>query len=510
MSAPYAVEMVGITKRFGTLVANRDVSFAVRAGEIHALVGENGAGKTTLMNVLFGMQPADEGTIRIDGRDVDIRSPQDAIALGLGMVHQHFKLVPSLTIAENVFLGMEETRHGLIDRRAQSEKVRALSRQAGLQVDPDRPVRELSVGIEQRVEILKVLARGARIVILDEPTAVLTPQESRDLFRTMRGFTERGMTVILISHHLDEVLEVADRVTVLRDGTVIGTAPTAEMTEARLAQMMVGRPVDFGRKPREPQSGAPVLELRHVFARDDRGIRALTDVSFDVRAGEIVAIAGVDGNGQTELAEVIAGLRASSHGQILLAGQDITDSAPENVREAGLAHVPADRLSRGVDARASIASNILMGRQHMRPFTEWGVIQWSRVRDEARRLITRFDIRTQGPDAPVKSLSGGNMQKVVLAREFSQGKPFLLIDQPTRGVDIGATEGIHNEIMRRRAEGVAILLISVQLDECLKLADRLLVIYQGRIQAELDPERATLDEIGLHMMGAAQGEGAAA
>jgi simple sugar transport system ATP-binding protein len=366
------------------------------------------------------------------------------------------------------------------------------------------------VGIEQRVEILKVLARGARIVILDEPTAVLTPQESRDLFRTMRGFAERGMTVILISHHLDEVLEVADRVTVLRDGAVIGTAPTSEMTEARLAQMMVGRPVDFGRKPRAPQNGAPVLELRNVFARDDRGIRALSDVTFDVRAGEIVAIAGVDGNGQTELAEVIAGLRASSHGQILLAGRNITGSAPETVREAGLAHVPADRLSRGVDPRASIASNILMGRQHMRPFTKWGFVQWSRVREEARRLITRFDIRTQGPDAPVKSLSGGNMQKVVLAREFSQGKPFLLIDQPTRGVDIGATEGIHNEIMRRRADGVAILLISVQLDECLKLADRLLVIFQGRIQAELDPERATLDEIGLHMMGAAQSEGAAA
>jgi general nucleoside transport system ATP-binding protein len=498
----FAIEMIGITKTFGPLTANRDVSFAVRKGEIHALVGENGAGKTTLMNVLFGMHLPDSGQIRIDGQPVQITSPQVAIGLGLGMVHQHFKLVPSLTVAENIFLGMEIVRGGLIDRKAQTAAVRELSASSGLAVDPDRVVRDLSVGVQQRVEILKVLARGARIVILDEPTAVLTPQESRDLFRTLRGFTDQGMTVILISHHLDEVLEVSDTVTVLRDGTVIGTEPAKTLTEARLAQMMVGRPVEFGRKHRRGTAGAPILTLSRVYARDDRGLPALVDVSLTVQAGEIVAIAGVDGNGQTELAEVVAGLREPSYGSITLNGENTAGAPADVVRAAGLAHVPADRLARGVDLQASITSNILMGRQNAAPFASGGVIRWARVRAEAAALINRFDIRTQGPDAKVKSLSGGNMQKVVLAREFTQDKPFLLIDQPTRGVDIGATEGIHDEIMRRRAEGVAILLISVQLDECLKLADRLLVMFQGRIVAELDPMTATVNEIGLHMMGA--------
>jgi len=504
VATDYAIEMIGITKRFGLLTANRDVSFAVRKGEIHALVGENGAGKTTLMNVLFGMHLPDAGQIRVNGQQVDITSPQVAIGLGLGMVHQHFKLVPSLTVAENIFLGMEIVRGGFIDRKAQAAAVRALSVTSGLVVDPDRVVRDLSVGIEQRVEILKVLARGARIVILDEPTAVLTPQESRDLFRTLRGFTDQGMTVILISHHLDEVLDVSDTVTVLRDGAVIGTEPAKALTEARLAQMMVGRPVDFGRKERQGTAGAPVLTLSRVHARDDRGLPALSDVTLTVHAGEIVAIAGVDGNGQTELAEVVAGLRMPSFGDIALNGHDIAGAPADIVRSAGLAHVPANRLVRGVDAQASITSNILMGRQNTAPFAKGGMIRWPRVRAEAAALIKRFDIRTQGPAAPVKSLSGGNMQKVVLAREFTQGKPFLLIDQPTRGVDIGATEGIHDEIMRRRAEGIAILLISVQLDECMKLADRLLVMFQGRVVADLDPLSATTNEIGMHMMGASQ------
>jgi simple sugar transport system ATP-binding protein len=504
-----AVELIGITKRFGNFTANSAVSMDLRRGEIHALVGENGAGKTTLMNVLFGMLPADEGRIRVDGQDVQIASPQDAIALGLGMVHQHFKLVPSLTVAENVFLGMEPVRNGLIDRARIDAEVRALSARTGLAVDPARRVSELSVGIEQRVEILKVLARGARTVILDEPTAVLTPQESRDLFRTLRGFTEAGMSVILITHHLDEVLAVSDRVTVLRDGVVIGTADTATMTEGRLAQMMVGRPVSFGRKARATTTGDVVLRLDGVDAHDDRGLQVLHDISLTVRAGEVVAIAGVDGNGQTELAEVIAGLRPVSHGSIAVGGNDVTGADAGRMRDAGLAHVPADRLSRGVDRRETISANILMGRQHKAPWAKAGIIRWGRVRAEAEALIARFDIRTRGPDARVTSLSGGNMQKVVLAREFSQGKPFLLVDQPTRGVDIGAMEGIHDEIMRQRADGVAILLISVQLDECLRLADRLLVIFNGRIQAEMDPETASLDAIGLEMMGGGSGERAA-
>lgn len=496
------IEMQGITKRFGDLVANRDVSFAVRRGEVHALVGENGAGKTTLMNVLFGMHLPDAGRILLEGREVAVTSPSVAIAHGLGMVHQHFKLVPSLSVAENVLLGLEPTRAGLIDRTAQIAAVRDVAERAGLRVDPTQAVRELSVGSQQRVEILKVLARGARTVILDEPTAVLTPQESRELFRTLRGFTAQGMTVVLISHHLDEVLEVSDTVTVLRDGMVVGSEPAPTLTEARLAQMMVGRPVTWGRRARSGSTGEPVLRLDSVYARDGRGLPALTDISFEVRAGEIVGIAGVDGNGQAELAEVVAGLRVPSWGRIEIAGRDVTGATPDIVRAAGLAHVPADRLARGVDGRASIAANILMGRQDGPPFAPGGIVRWGRVRDEARALIRRFGIRAPGPDVPVRSLSGGNVQKVVLAREVTQGKPLLLIDQPTRGVDIGATEAIHEEILRRRAEGAAILLISVQLDEVLALADRLLVLFNGRVVAELDAAQTNAEEVGLHMMGA--------
>lgn len=501
----YAIEMQAITKRFGALTANKGVTFSVRKGEIHALVGENGAGKTTLMNVLFGLHQPDEGTLAINEQTVTMDSPRTAIALGLGMVHQHFKLVPSLTIAENIFLGMEITRNGLIDRKAQSARVAELSESFGLHVDPDRRVMDLSVGIEQRVEILKVLARGAEIVILDEPTAVLTPQESRDLFRILRAFTEKGMTVVFISHHLSEVMEVSDTVTVLRDGQVVGTKPTRELTEDALVRMMVGRDVNFARRERQPVDGDTVLKLNEVCARDDRGLPTLRDVSLEVRSGEIVGVVGVDGNGQTELAEVISGLRPVSYGTISLAGTAVENAAPLTIRAAGLSHVPGNRLVRGVDASASIASNILMGRQHTSPWARRGIIRWSYVREQAGKLIRQFDIRASGERALVKTLSGGNMQKVVLAREFSQNTPFLLIDQPTRGVDIGAMEGIHDEIMQQRNSGAAILLISVQLDEILKLADRVLVMFAGRIVGEVDPENTTEDEIGFLMAGRAAG-----
>ncbi|WP_309084914.1 ABC transporter ATP-binding protein [Chelativorans sp.] len=506
----FAIEMTGVTKRFGAVVANRNVSFGVRQGEIHALVGENGAGKTTLMNVLFGLVQPDEGTIRINGQTVVMDSPRRAIALGLGMVHQHFKLVPSLTVAENIFLGMEIVRGGLIDRKAQSEKTRQISAEFGLKVDPDRRVSELSVGIEQRVEILKVLARGAKIVILDEPTAVLTPQESRELFRILRRFADAGMTVIFISHHLSEVMEVSDTVTVLRDGAVVGTRPTRELNEDELVRMMVGRNVNFDRRPRKAISGRTVIELKEICARDARGVLALRDVNLTVRSGEIVGIVGVDGNGQTELAEVIAGLRAPSHGEIAVNGITIAESHPRAMREAGLAHVPADRLARGVDASASISANILMGRQYAQPWAGRGLIRWGRVREFARGLIKRFDIRARNEKTLVKTLSGGNMQKVVVAREFSRETPFLLVDQPTRGVDIGAMERIHDEIMLKRDQGAAILLISVQIDEVLALADRILVMFAGRISGEVDPEKTTEDEIGLLMAGGAERPRAAA
>ncbi|MCX5513122.1 heme ABC transporter ATP-binding protein [Kaistia algarum] len=496
-----AIELKSITKRFGSFVANENVNLAVQRGRIHAIIGENGAGKTTLMNILFGLLQPDEGEIWIDGERKVLANPAAAIASGIGMVHQHFKLVPSLTVAENVFLGMEIVKGGLIDHAAQIARTAELSKQFGLQVDPTERVGLLSVGIEQRIEILKVLARGARTIILDEPTAVLTPQESRELFHTLRGFVAQGMTVIFISHHLEEVMEVSDTVTVLRLGKEVATRPTAELTKSDLVQMMVGRLVSFDRRPRPPTSGATVMKVEDLWARDERRLPALRGVSFEVRAGEIVGIAGVAGNGQTELAEVISGLRPPSHGSIALGGKRIDGASAREIRHAGVAHVPGDRLVRGVDRNASVALNILMGRQDQAPWSRRGIIDHRHLTATTKKLIERFDIRTRGPESPVKSLSGGNIQKVVLAREFSGDARFLLVDQPTRGVDIGATEAIHSEIMRQREAGKAILLISVQLDELIALADRILVMFAGRIMGELPGEGVSEEVIGHLMAG---------
>ncbi len=500
-TAEMAVELIGITKRFNAFVANDSVSIAVRRGEIHAIIGENGAGKTTLMNVLFGLLQPDEGTIRIGGQDMVMADPAAAINAGLGMVHQHFKLVPSLSVADNVFLGMEIRRNGLIDHAAQIEKTRELSERFGLRVDPTERVSLLSVGIEQRIEILKVLARGARTIILDEPTAVLTPQESRELFQTLRGFVAGGMTVIFISHHLEEVMEVSDTVTVLRHGKHVATRPTAELTKADLVRMMVGRDVSFERRRRDRTAGEVVLDVKNLWARDDRRLPALRDASFTVRAGEIVGIAGVAGNGQTELAEVLAGLRPASHGSAMLKGRDLATLSPSRIREAGLAHVPGDRMVRGVDGGASISANLLMGRQSKAPWARHGVLDWKAAASQAVDMIKRFDIRARGPEDTVKRLSGGNIQKVVLAREFTNDSDFLLIDQPTRGVDIGAQESIHDEIMRQRAAGRAVLVISVQLDELLTLADRILVMFNGRIMGEVEGDGADSERIGMMMAG---------
>jgi len=512
-TAETAVELIGITKRFGAFVANEDVNLSVRRGEIHAIIGENGAGKTTLMNILFGLLQPDEGKIVLNGKETVVADPATAIDAGLGMVHQHFKLVPSLSVAENVFLGMEIRRNGLIDHTAQIEKTRELSERFGLKVDPEERVSLLSVGIEQRIEILKVLARGARTIILDEPTAVLTPQESRELFQTLRGFVAGGMTVIFISHHLEEVMEVSDTVTVLRHGKHVATRPTTELTKGDMVRMMVGRDVSFDRRPREKVSGEIVLDVNNLWARDDRRLPALRDASFTVRAGEIVGIAGVAGNGQTELAEVLSGLRPASHGSARLKGSELTDLSPAEIRDAGFAHVPGDRLVRGVDGSASISSNLLMGRQSKAPWSRNGVLDWRAAASRAVEMIKRFDIRARGPEDTVKRLSGGNIQKVVLAREFTNEADFLLIDQPTRGVDIGAQESIHDEIMRQRAAGRAVLVISVQLDELLTLADRILVMFNGRIMGEVDGDSADSERIGMMMAGlevdAATGEVAA-
>ncbi len=497
----FAVELKGITKRFGAFTANSGIDLAVRQGEIHAIIGENGAGKTTLMNVLFGLLQPDEGTIAVNGKPMVVDSPAVAINEGLGMVHQHFKLVPSLTVADNIFLGMEIRRRGLIDRAAQIERTRALSQKFGLKVDAQERVAGLSVGIEQRIEILKVLARNARTIILDEPTAVLTPQESRDLFQTLRSFVDDGMTVIFISHHLEEVMAVSDTITVLRDGRVVATRPKQELTKRELVRLMVGRDVSFDRRPRQIVQGEAVLEVEDLWARDDRRLAALKSATFSVRAGEIVGIAGVAGNGQTELAEVLSGLREASHGNAKLHGKELVGCTPAEIRDLGLAHVPGDRLARGVDRNASLSTNILMGRQEKTPFAKNGIINWTVVQDEMRALIKRFDIRARGPRDVAKSLSGGNIQKVVLAREFTAGGDMLLIDQPSRGVDIGAQEAIHDEIMRQRAEGRAILLISTQLDELKALADRIIVMFEGRIMGAVDGNTMDEDAIGLMMAG---------
>jgi simple sugar transport system ATP-binding protein len=496
-----AVELVGITKRFGAFTANDGIDLRIKRGEIHAIIGENGAGKTTLMNILFGLLQPDAGRIVINGRKRVILSPTVAIAEGLGMVHQHFKLVPSLTVADNVFLGMEIRRYGLIDRKAQVARTRTLSQEFGLRVDPEEPVYRLSVGLEQRIEILKVLARDARTIILDEPTAVLTPQESRDLFRTLRGFVEGGMTVIFISHHLEEVMEVSDTVTVLRDGRVVATRPTAEISKRELVRLMVGRDVSFERRPRAPVNGEEILSVRDLWARDDRGLPVLKAARLTVRAGEIVGIAGVADNGQTELAEAICGLRQPSHGDIRLKGAGIAGNTPAEIRARGLAHVPGDRLTRGVDRNASLAANVLMGRHHRPPWNRRGLIDWFRVHEDTRALIRQFDIRARGSGDLARDLSGGNIQKLVLAREFTAGADLLLIEQPTRGVDIGAQEAIHGEIMVQRAAGRAILLISTQLDELTALADRILVMFNGRIMGEVDGNCPDIQGIGLMMAG---------
>jgi simple sugar transport system ATP-binding protein len=498
---PLAVELRSITKRFDAFVANDRVDLKAERGTIHAIIGENGAGKTTLMNVLFGLLQPDEGAIFIEGALTTLPSPAAAIKAGIGMVHQHFKLVRSLTVAENVFLGAEIRKGLFIDHRAEVERTLALSQQFGLEVDPYEKVGLLSVGIQQRVEILKVLARGARTIILDEPTAVLTPQESRELFQTLRGFVAEGMTVLFISHHLEEVMEVSDVVTVLRNGREVGAQPTASLSREELVQMMVGRAVSFERRPRERSAGTPVVEIRDLWVRDDRRLQAVKGVSFDIKSGEIVGVAGVAGNGQTELAEAISGLRPPSNGSIRLEGRELVGASARDIRTAGLAHVPADRLLRGVDRYASVALNILMGRQDSSPWSNNGIIDRSYLATQTRALMKRFDIRAPGPDTAVRSLSGGNIQKVVLAREFSSAARFLLIDQPTRGVDVGATEAIHGEIMRQRGEGRAILLISVQLDELIALSDRILVMFAGRFVGELEGEDATEEALGLLMAG---------
>jgi simple sugar transport system ATP-binding protein len=498
---PPVLEVRDITKRFPGVLANDHVSFTLEPGEIHAFLGENGAGKSTLMNILYGLYAPDEGQIFVSGKQVTIRGPNDAIRLGLGMVHQHFMLVPTLTVAENVMLGTEITDGLLLDEKKANAQVRELSEQYGLAVPPEAYVMDLPVGVQQRAEIIKALYRGADLLILDEPTAVLTPQEADELFDVMRALKAQGKSIIFISHKLKEVLAIADRITVLRRGRVVGAATPAESTEASLAAMMVGRDVVLTVPKGVAHPGAPVLEVQGLTVLDDRKLIAVDGLSLEVRAGEVLGIAGVQGNGQTELVEAITGLRRVEGGHVRLLGHEMTGAPPRDVLEAGAAHVPEDRHRHGLVLSYPIADNMVLSSYYQAPFAKGVVIDEQAIAKNAEKLVKDFDVRTASALAPAATLSGGNQQKVIIARELSRPIKLLIAAQPTRGLDVGSIEFIHTTIVRQRDEGAAVLLVSAELDEILALADRIAVMFKGRIIAVVPREEATREGLGLLMAG---------
>ncbi len=497
------VQFQNVTMEFPGVRANDNVTLDIRPGEIFALVGENGAGKSTLMNILYGILTPTAGTVTIKGRRVTAFSPKNAIAQGVGMVHQHFMLVPSFTVAQNIVLSREPKKHGfLYDRKAADEAVAALSQEYGLHVEPTDIVRELSVGLQQRVEILKTLYRGAEVLILDEPTAVLTPQEVDELFTMLRRVVkEKNMTVIIITHKLYEVMAISDRVGVMRQGQLIGIQETKNVNERILASMMVGREVLQDPVEKPDTAGDVKIDLSGVWVPNNRGLPAVQGLSLHVRAGEILGIAAIEGNGQSELLEAITGMRPYA-GKITINGKDIQGMTPGQIRALGLAHVPEDRLATGVSRESDIADNLLVGKHTKAEFTRFGFHQEKKaIQEYAQALFERFDIRAAGVDTAVGSLSGGNMQKVVIAREFSYDAGVYIIAQPTRGVDIGAIEFIHNRILEKKAEGAAILLCSADLDEVLRLSDRVVTIYEGKVTGEFHKEHLEKTEIGYYMTG---------
>ncbi|MCH7610150.1 MAG: ABC transporter ATP-binding protein [Chloroflexi bacterium] len=506
MSEP-VLRLVGISKRFPGVLANDNVDFELAPGEIHALLGENGAGKTTLMNVVYGLYKQDEGQIFIDGRQVEIHDPNDALARGIGMVHQHFMLVPVMTVTENMMLGHETTRGlrlGLLsdlDPDRVAEEIKALGDKHGLSIDPEAYVRDLSVGEEQRVEIVKALYRGAEVLILDEPTAVLTPQEAEDLFSIMRSLIAEGKSIIFITHKLKEVLVIADRITVLRDGRVVGTTEPSKTTEAELAAMMVGREVILQVEKGPAAPGEAVLEVQDLQVRDLREQMAIRGVSFTVRAGEIFGIAGVQGNGQAELVEALTGLTPVEGGHIFMNGQETTHLRPRAITETGIAHVPEDRHKHGLVLVYPLDENLVLQTYYLPPFAKRTFLQPKEVRENAIRLIQEFDVRTPSVRTHAGSLSGGNQQKVIVARELSRDIRLLIANQPTRGLDVGSIEFIHRRIVEKRDEGVGVLLVSSELDEILGLSDRIAVMYAGEILAVMPAEEATKERLGLLMAG---------
>jgi ABC-type uncharacterized transport system ATPase subunit len=495
-----ALEMRGITKRFPGVVANDRIDLEIRPGEIHALLGENGAGKSTLMNILYGLVTPDEGEILLDGSPVAIAGPSDAIARGIGMVHQHFMLVPVFSVAENIVLGNETMSNPVfLDVHKAEGRIRDLARQLGFEIDPDAKVGDLSVGIQQRIEILKALYRGAKVLILDEPTAVLTPQETVEIFAVLRRLAAEGTSIVFISHKLYEVLDIADRITVIRRGRVVGQADPETATEEDLAEMMVGREVSLVVDKGPATPGDVVLRVEDLHVADDRGSEVVSGLSLEVRAGEIFGIAGVTGNGQDELVEALTGLRRSSGGIVSLAGRPITNRDPRHLSEEGLAYIPGDRQRYGLVLTYPVEDNLSLTEYYRAPFSRFGIIDERAISRRAAELIPEFDIRTPSGTVAASTLSGGNQQKLIVAREFSRDLKLLIADQPTRGIDVGSIEFIHKQIVAKRDAGTAVLLISAELDEILELSDRIGIMYRGKLIAVVDAAGAEKERIGLMM-----------
>lgn len=500
----YIIEMLNITKEFPGIIANDNITLQLKKGEIHALLGENGAGKSTLMSVLFGLYQPEKGVIKKNGQTVEIKDPNDANALGIGMVHQHFKLVEVFTVLENIILGVEPNHYGFLKKQEAKEKIMRLSEQYSLRVDPDSLISDISVGMQQRVEILKMLYRNNEILIFDEPTSVLTPQEIEELMKIMKGFANEGKSILFITHKLNEIMAVADRCTVLRKGKLIGTVNIKDTSKEELSRMMVGRNINFVVNKIDKTPGEVIFEVKNLTVPSKRHKNnAVKNVSFQVRSGEIVALAGIEGNGQTDFVYAITGLEKISSGEVFLQGENITKYSIRNRNKRGIGHIPEDRHKHGLVLEYSLEKNLVLQRYWSEEFQNKGFINDAKVREYAEKLIDQYDIRSsQGPTTIARTMSGGNQQKAIIAREIDKDPLLLIAVQPTRGLDVGAIEYIHRQLVQERDKGKAVLLVSLELDEVMNMADRILVMYEGEIVGELNPKTITVEELGLYMAGA--------